>query len=109
VRLGRRFERDEQRLPLLISELGAALTAPRTPDNGSAPAAPVVGPPGGHQLRLEERQHCTLVMGATPGAASEAVRVCLGAGLPTRARFEQVALVEFRPVKVIFAFDLAGA
>ena len=53
--------------------------------------------------------HCTLAMGVAPAAVPEAVRVCLDAGVPIRGRFERVALVEFRPVRVVYAFDLAGA
>ena len=53
--------------------------------------------------------HCTLAMGAARTAMAEAVTLCLDMALPIRGRFERVALVEFRPVKVVYAFDLAGA
>ena len=52
--------------------------------------------------------HCTLAMGATATASAEAVRLCLDAALPIRGRFERVALVEFRPVRVVYAFELVG-
>ncbi len=53
--------------------------------------------------------HCTLATGVARAAVPQAVPVCLDAALPIRARFERVALVEFWPVKVLYAFDLAGA
>ena len=53
--------------------------------------------------------HCTLAMGAARATVPAAVRVCLDAALPITGRFERVALVEFRPVRVVYAFDLVGA
>lgn len=50
--------------------------------------------------------HCTLAMGVTPTAMGEAMRLCADATL--LGRFDRIALVEFRPVRVVYAFDLAG-
>ncbi len=52
--------------------------------------------------------HCTLATGVAAAAMLETVRVCLENTRTIRGRFERVALVEFRPVKVVYAFSLTG-
>jgi 2'-5' RNA ligase len=50
--------------------------------------------------------HCTLAMGVSRESLPEALHLCLEAPLPIRGRIVQAALVEYRPVNVLYAFDL---
>jgi 2'-5' RNA ligase len=50
--------------------------------------------------------HCTLAMDLTPAQLTIALALARRAPLPLRARLVRVAIVEFRPVREIRAFDL---
>jgi hypothetical protein len=53
--------------------------------------------------------HCTLAVGVRASAITDAVRLSLAAELPIHAWFQRVALVEFRPVRVLYSFEFADA
>jgi 2'-5' RNA ligase len=52
--------------------------------------------------------HCTVAMDLKSDQISRAIDVCRQVRLPIDGKFEQVGVIEYRPVKELFVYDLGG-